>query len=378
MLATHSIPNPLRMLGIARILAGACFVANGVMTLATYKDLVPQASRLFVRNPGATDAPIRSLLSLVTAPILVTIGFVLIAKSIKWLRRLPIMVDGPVAIDRSEVISALTERDAPAYEAGPRPTYWALRGWLTDQLADMTWWRRDIMNSGARALVLSCGVSLALGLLFVVRPLVTSDDLFGPFPASFVLVLLFVTALWAVLGLMLIPSNGPRIESIEFTLPPQRYNNAASPMGEFVETTPTLLGAESSQVGLTLGIAGIAAQCLMLAWWSLSLIGYPLMATSIIRHSASLIGGIVLFAIGARMLSMAVELLLLFRYQSTVVLIEGTGQGVIVRAAAVRTESRGLLGPRHIIAAVGGSNARETAEGLVALPDPAKWSHHAP
>jgi hypothetical protein len=57
--------------------------------------------------------------------------------------------------------------------------------------------------------------------------------------------------------------------------------------------------------------------------------------------------------------------LLLFRYESMLVLIDATAHPIIARAAAVRTESLGLNGPRHLVAAVGGSYVRESAPALI-------------
>jgi len=54
-----------------------------------------------------------------------------------------------------------------------------------------------------------------------------------------------------------------------------------------------------------------------------------------------------------------------FRYTSTLVLIESGGPGAVGHTAAVRTDSHGLAGPRHIIAAVAAPGAREAGERLI-------------
>jgi hypothetical protein len=106
----------------------------------------------------------------------------------------------------------------------------------------------------------------------------------------------------------------------------------------------------------------------MLWWWELSPIDYPLPATSIIRHAGSIAGGVLFFVVGGRMVVAATKLLLVFRYESTLVLIDTDGHGMVARAAAVRTESLGPMGPRHIVAAVGGSYVRESAQSLIREP----------
>ena len=352
-----SIANPVRAVGAARVVAGGWLVAKGVMMLTPFGILMPMAQRLFNGDPGTTDAPIRSLLTLVTAPILIVIGVALMVKGVRWMRRIPLPTGGPAALDRDEVLATLVRREAPAFGPGTSLPYWPLRRWLRDTQNDLPWWRRDLMSRGVRALVRSCGFVAALGILYVALRSLRTDDLLGPFPAAFAVLLLFVTAMWAALGLMLIPSDGRRIESFEFALPPGRMS-----ADTVMESPPRLLDRESAALGVTLGIVGVGVQCLIASWWQLSFIGFPLMATSIIRHIGSLAGGIFFFVLGGRMATAATELLSRFRYASTVVYVKEPGVGY---GATVRTESRRLDGPRHIIVAVASFDAREAADSLV-------------
>lgn len=362
---TRSIPNPLRILGVARILAGGWFIASGVVTLRQYHLLVPQAERLFGGDIGATDAPIRSLLALIIAAALVVIGPVLAAKGFRWMRHLRLPPEGPGAIGRDEVIATLRHRQLLAYADGPAEPYWPLRRWLADELADMTWWRREIVSRGVRTLVRACVLVLVLAVCWLALSQFATIDLLGPFPVSFVIVLPFVTAIWAVLALLLIAPNGPRIESAEFSLPARADSGREVQAEQIIESRPRMLKSESPGLGIALGITGVAVQCLMLSWWNLSSIGYPLLATSIIRHTGSIAGGILFFVLGNHMVTTAAELLLRIRYDSVLVLIDDTENGVVARAAAVRTESRGLAGVRHVVAAVGGTDVRESAETLI-------------
>ncbi len=358
------IANPLRFLGLGRVAAGCWISAAGVMTLLQYQDFVPQAQRLFGGDPGTTDAPIRALLTLVVSAALIPIGFVLIAKGIGWMRRLQLPATGPAALARDEVVATLVKRQAPAFGDGAAQPYWPLRRWLADQLADLTWWHRDVMSRSVQGFVRSCAFALLLGVGYVVRPMLTNDDWTGPFPTGFVVMLIFVTAIWAALGLMLISSSGPRVESTEFQLP-QRPENRQAPTHDVLESRPEMLQREPPGLGLTMGFVGIAAQCCLPTWWTLSPIGFPMLATSVIRHSAAIAGGILFFALGHRMVGSAAELLLHFRYTSTLVFIENTGQGLVGRTAAIRTDSRGLTGPRHIVATVVASDVREKAQRLM-------------
>jgi hypothetical protein len=360
-----SIPNPLRTLGLARVLAGAWFVATGVATLRQRGDLVPQAARLFAADSGTTGAPMRSLLMLVAAGALILVGLVLAAKGFAWMRRVPLPHDGPAAIERDEVIAALRHRQLLAYGDGPVAAYGPLRRWLADQLADMTWWRRDIASSGVRAFVRSCGAVVVLAVCCLALPQIMTDDLVGPFPTTFVITLPFVTAIWAVLGLMLIGSAGPRIESEELPLPARAEQGRDPPEDEIMESRPGMLEREPPGLALALGVTGVVVQCLMLWWWNLSPIDYPLRATSIIRHAGSITGGIVFFVVGSRMVASATKLLLVFRYESTLIMFDTTDEGMLARAAEIRTESLGLTGPRHVVAAVGGSYVRESAPKLI-------------
>lgn len=353
------------MLGLARILAGLWFVARGVATLRQYHDLVPQAARLFGGNIGATDAPIRSLLALILAPALIVIGGVLGVKGFGWRRRLLVPPEAPQAIDQDEVVATLTRRQLPAYADGPDKPYWPLRRWLADDLADMTRWRRDITSGGVRLFARSCGAALVVAFVCAAVSLLTTNDLLGPFPAGFIIMLLFVTATWAALVLLLIPSSHVRIATEEFPLSPRPRYKGEWQAGEIIESRPVMLQREPTAIGITLGVTGVLVQCVVMAWWNLPYTGYPLLATSIIRDAGSIAGGIVFFVLGQRMVSTAAELLLRVRYESTLVLVENSDQGMIARAAGIRTESRGLNGSRHVIAAVGGVDVRETAERLI-------------
>lgn len=360
-----SIPNPLRVLGLARVLAGVWFVVTGVATLRQYNDLVPQAARLFGTDSGTTGAPMHALLMLVAASVLVVIGLVLAAKGFVWMRRVPLPREGPAAIERDDVVATLRHRQLLAYGDGPVAPYWPLRRWLADPLADMPWWRRDITSSGVRAFVRSCGLVIMLAVGCVVLPTIMTDDLVGPFPTTFVITLPFVTAIWAVLGLMLIGSGGPRIESEDLPLEAGAEYRRNLQEEQFIESRPAILDREPPGLALTLGATGVAVQCLMLWWWNLSPIDYPLRATTIIRHAGSIAGGGVFFVVGGRMVVAAVKLLLVFRYESMLVLVD---QGTVARAAAVRTVSLGLTGSRHVVAAVGGSYVREIAQTLILSP----------
>lgn len=361
------MPSPLRILGLTRILAGGWFIASGVATLRQYPDLVPQAERLFGGDIGATDAPIRALLLLILAVGLVLLGPVLVVKGIGWTRRLLLPPDGPTAIARDETLATLRHHELPSYAVRPTEPNWPLRHLLSDDLAEMPWWRRDILDSGVRAFVRSCAGALLLAGIFLVLHRITTEDLLGPFPTGFVTLLLFVTAIWAALGLMLIGADVPRIESVEWPLSAQAGSNQAPYAGQIIESTPVLLKGELAGLGVTLGVLGVMVQCLMLSWWDLSPIGFPLLATSLLRHTGSIAAGILFFVLGDRMLAAAADLLLSFRYESLLVLIDDAGDGRVARASAIRTESRGLTGPRRILAAVGGPHVRDSALSTVAM-----------
>jgi hypothetical protein len=182
---------------------------------------------------------------------------------------------------------------------------------------------------------------------------------------GFVIVLPVVTAIGAVLVLLLIAPNAPRIESIEFPLPARPGSGREPGAEQIIESRPRILNREPSGLGITLGVTGVAVQCLMLAWWNLSPIGYPLLATSVLRHAGSIAGGVLFFVLGHRMVTAAAELLLRFPYNSIIVLINDTVRGAVAHATAARTEGRGLAGPRRVVAAVAGTDVRGSAQSLI-------------
>jgi hypothetical protein len=359
-----SLPNPLRIIGLSRILAALWFVVTGVRMLRQFKYLLPQAARLFRGDIGATDAPIRSLLLLLLAVAILVIGPVLAVKGWRWLHRLPLPPEGPAAIDPDEVVAVLRRHELPAYAERVAEPHRQLPRWLAAELADMTTWRRDIVRSAVRAFTRSCGLALVVAAVCVVLGLVTTDELLGPFPGSFVVFLPLVTAFWAGLALTLVPSHGPRVESLEFSVRTDRELDRQPGEAAIIESAPRMLQREPPGSGLALGITGVAVQCFLLGWWNLSPVGFPLIATSIIRHIGSIAGGILFFAVGDRMVKAGAESLLRFRYDSVLVLIQQGDGGRVARAAEIRSESRGLTGPRHVVAAVGGPYARESAERL--------------
>jgi hypothetical protein len=360
-----SIPNPLRFLGLARILAGSLIIVGGAATLRQYSFLLGQAERLFGPDTGTTGAPLRSLLTLLTAAALVLGGVVLAMKGFGWIRRISLPPGRPAAIARDEVVATLSRQQVPAYRDGHTGAYWPLRRWLSDEIGEIPWWRRDVVNSSVQTFVRSCGVSLVLLACCLAVPAITGDDPLGPFPTSFLIMLPFATAIGAVLALMLIGSSTPRIESLEFPLPADSALGPAPLDERIIESRPLRLDQETSGLALTMGVTGVATQCLVLWWWAISPLDYPLLATAIIRDAGSIAGGLLFVFLGGRMVASAAKLLLAFRYESTLVLL-GRDEGVTVRAAAVRTESLGLNGPRHVVAAVAESYVREAAERLIA------------
>jgi hypothetical protein len=301
---------------------------------------------------------------LVLAALLVLIGVTLALQGMAWLRAVQLPSNGPAAIADDEVVATLRDHQLLAFRAGPNVPHWALRRWLPDQLAELTWWRRDSVSRALRVFLQSCGFALVLTVCCLVLPQVMTDDLIGPFPLDFVILLPFVTAVWAVLGLMLIGSTGPRLESVE--LPLVNATEHGEPREQqIIERRPDRLERDPPTLALTLGISGVAAQCLMLGWWNLSPIDYSLRATTLVRHAGAIAGGVIFFLVGDRMVAAAAKLLLVLRYESLLFLIDTGDNGMIVRAAAIRTETLGLAGPRHIVAAVGGPHVRESAEALI-------------
>lgn len=359
------ISNPLRWVGLARVVAGGWFLLTVGRTLGESGYLLGQAARIFGGDIGATSAPYRSLLMLILTAALVVIGVRLVVNGIRSMRRLHLPVDGPAPLDRDEVFAVLVRRELPAYANGGSEPYRLLRVILGDQSVALPRWRRKERNRSVRTFAWACALVVVVAGSHVAVSQLAPTQLLGPFPTDFVLFFPLAAMIFAVLGLMAIGSDRPEIRTLEFRIPAKPVSGEANGSERIVESNPTLLDREPPGLGVTLGISGVAVQCLMLVWWNLSPIGYPLLATSLIRMLASIGAGILFFVLGGKMVAMASRLLLTTRYDSTVVMVEGDAQESLARAARMRTQSSTPHGPRHILAAVAGPQARSSAEELL-------------
>ncbi len=379
-----SIPNPLRTVGVAYIVASGWFIASGAATLREYDYLLTQIARLFAGKMGATDAPLRALLVLLSAVALVLLGFRLLVVGLRWRRRLHLPAEGPAALARSEVVAALRHHTLPAYESGPTESDSLLQRWLTDERGAMTRWRRELLGRGVRIMVWSCVLVLAISALWLLTRFLAPEDWLGPFPTSFVVLLPFISATWVILAFLVIPAERLRVESMELVLPARVEVIRGDAEEAILESRPRLLDYSSGLTNM-LGLTGVAVQCLTPVCWDLSHIGYPLLATSILRHTGAIVGGVVFYHLGRWIVRAAAELSRYFRYDSTVVVIDGVGDEIVARAAAIRTEGRALTGPRHVIAAVGSAYVRESALALLAAEgraftreDDTRWRRPVP
>lgn len=354
------VPNPLRLIGLARCLAGAWFIASAIATLRLAGVYGPLAARLFRGEIGGTDAPIRSLLVLVLAVIMLMLGIMMIARGLRWYRHAPAGEAAP--LDRDEVMAALTEHRLPAYGPGRVPPRWPLRTWLGDEMGRITGWRRDLVGDAARQLARATMIALGVTMCWLVISLAVPDRFLGPFPFTFVIVLPFMAAVWASLALLLVGSPGPRIESVELPVPIPR-----DAPGQVIESRPDMVGREPPALGTAIALLGVVTQSLLPSWWTLETISYPLLATSLIRFIGSIIGGVLFLQLGNRMIVAGAELLRRVQHDSTVILIAAAPGGLIAHAAAVRTESRDPGGERQIVSAVAGAHAREAARKLLLL-----------
>lgn len=340
------------------MIAGCWFIGSGAETLHRYPDLAPGAKRLLAGEIGATDVPIRDLVTLALAPVLIVVGVVLTARGIRWMRRVRLS-PGPMAHD--EAVAALTRHDLVAYGDGGAVVYWPLRRWLPEQLAEMTWWRREVISGALRRFVRVSALAFVVAVVCLVVPIVATGDPLGALPAAFVAVLPMITAISAAITFLLIASHPPRIESVELSRSDVGGDGAAS-SHEVIESAPRFLHWEPPGIGLALGIIGIGVQCLLPVWWDLPFASYPLVVTSIVRDAMSIAGGVFFLVLGERMVRVAAGLLVHARYESTLVVIDGDGSA---RAANLRTESLTFAGPRHIVSAVRGIDALESGERLV-------------
>lgn len=350
-----TLPNPLRFIGLGRALAGCWFVATAASRLGDASFLVPQAGRLLEGDIGGTDAPIRALLVLLLIPAMLLLGTTMIARGVRWTRRVP--ANEPAPLDPEDVAAVLRERRLPAYEAATVQQPWPVRGWLGEELGRMSGWRRDLLATAARTFHRAAGLALLALIVPWLAGLIIAGDILGPLPLRFVLIFPFAAAIWVALSLLLVGSEWPRIEVAELPVATR------TPDAErFLESPPVLLGREPPAIGTAIAIVGVATQCALLSWWTLDTISYPHLATSIVRHLGAIVGGVLFYALGARMVEAGSELLRRVQYDSVVVSVDGAG---LARGAEVRTESRDPDGERQIIAAVGSAHAREAARGLL-------------
>lgn len=371
-----SIPNPLRATGFARIVAGGWFIASGAGTLREYDYLLPQIRRLFAGEMGGTDVPVRSLLTLVTAVLLVLLGLRLLLVGFRWTQRLRLPTDGPAPVERGDVVAALRHQRLPAYAAGLTEPDFPLRRWLTDELAGMTRWRRDLIGRGARLALRACVFASVVAVVCLVIDTLRPSNVLGPFPTSFVVVLPFVSVVWVILALSVITTERLRAESMGLPLAVRAEALRGDAEALILENRPRLLDHTGGWINL-LGLSGVAVQCLTIVWWKLSPIGYPLLTTSIIRHMGAIAGGVLFFLLGRWMVNAASNLSQAFRYDSIVVLVDGVEDEMSAHAAAIRTEARSLTGTRRVIAAVGAAYVREPALALLAVEERAYLNQDA-
>lgn len=372
------IPHPLRVLGVARLFAGALFVADGVSTLLRARVLVPQVVRLVRSGPNGSDASIRALLILITAVIFLGIGVRLLRRSLGWVRPFSLPAEGPPPIERDEVILALRQHRLNTLAERSSRFPWPFRIWLTPELAGTPHWRREQLRRGFRAVVTACGVVMLLALAYLVGSLITDHDLFGPFPATFALLFPAIAAAWTWAAYLLIAQERPRVETFEFALPEHEFATPIPSEGRIFETPPRRLSTEPFRPAVTLGIVGVLAQCFLLSWWSLVQESHPQLVTALLRDVGFLGGGVFFFLLGRRMVEAAASILLRIQYDSTLVLVEPTDRGLIAVAAEIRSETRGGSGTRHILAAVAGAHARDTAPALVRQHSSEQWMPRAP
>lgn len=359
----RTVRNPLRVLGIARCLVGAGFVASAARTWRDRGFLLEQAARLFRGDLGATDAPIRATLMLAIAVALLLLGIVTMARGLRWMRGLVAAGTGPAALSAQEVVEVLVERRLPAYATSDAASSSLLQRVAGDELARLTRWRRALIEDATRAVRWATGLAILLPIPWIAVRLVTREPLLGAFPIWFAILLPFLAAVWVGLLLLQLGATPPRLESVD--LPHSGRRDAGGSAPAFTEDRPTLLTWEPAALGNTIGLLGVLTQCLLLSWWTLGTLGYPHLATSIVRHLASIVAGAIFFALGDRMLAAARELLVRVQYDSIVVLVVDTGSGWVARAAEIRTEAREPSGPRQVITAVGGAHTRSAAPRLV-------------
>jgi hypothetical protein len=360
---SQSIPNPLRLLGVARIVAGAALIFAAISNVRDLQLLMMQAGRLFGGDPGSTDAPLRSLLTIIVAALQAIIGLVLVILGARWLPSLRFPATGPTPIDANESKAILESRHATAFDSGPAPIFRPLERMLSDQLADATWWRRELIERGVRFFARAVGVALIITIVCVAVPQIAHKDLLGPFPVAFVGMLLFFGLMYAALTLMLLPSNGPRIESMEIPIAGSGPVLATLTPGDIVESPPRFLNVEPASIGNTIGLLGVGTQLALIAWWKLSPISYPLMATSIIRFAGAIIGGLEFLFIGSKITTTGAALLRTFYYESTLIMVDPARPSV-AHAAIARSESRGVAGPRHVVSAVAGPDVVDAVRAL--------------
>ncbi len=355
-------PNPLRLVGLARCLAGTWFVASAIASLDDLEYLLGQVTRLLHGDIGGTSAPIRSLLLLLLAAALLGLGVTMFARGLRWMRRRA--TGGPSPLASAEVLPVLAERRLPAYGPTPIPLPQPLRRWLEDDLGRITAWRRDLLGAAVRAVARATAIALGFVASWLIVSLAVPTEPRGPFPLGFVVFFPFVAAVWASLALLLIGSEWPRAEAIEM---PVVVSVPGDEPGRVIESPPGLVGREPPGLGTAIALAGVAAQCLLPTWWSLGDLDYPHLTTTIIRHLGAIAAGILFYRLGGRMIAAGAELLRRVQYDSIVVILDPTTSGKTARAAAVRTESRDPDGERQIVSAVGGPHTREAARKLLLL-----------
>lgn len=423
--------NPLRPYGVGRLIVGTVFLVCGLAVLgqgmSRLGEAVSAGNERFFESLDVVLLAGRSLVA-----VLITIGgIVMLSRGIGSLSRLIIPADAPRKVEPAEMRAALTRQEMRAYSLPRGLFWWPLRHWSPNQFALMTDRMRRLTSAGLWEVVRFVGVLILLILFFFGLASLPSEvreamgDSAPGFPVLFLLLFALGAAAHLTVAILALPSSSPKASVREFRdslggggdpsnlahrleheldaiRPKERTPNrihregfkqeegGVNDAGQFeghlvVENQPKVLDSIPPVYLYLLLAFGALLQLAALGWWlpvpELENPTAPKLPEAMLLYGwlASLLGGVFLFRMGARMTRSARMVLGTFRFSSLGIVLDVKGnyarsqvrvgkgihdsietESLVVRSdisltgyvATLLTESLGLTGPRAVVAMV--------------------------
>jgi hypothetical protein len=424
--------NPSMPYGLSRLGTGLIYFLTGFAALSgslgMIRSLASQGGAAFSESLDG----IVNVAHFAVGIILIFASIVMLNRGVGAISRLIVPPRAPRDLQPGDVKTSLKRRELSAYAVDRGETYWLLRRWFPNQFPLMTQRRRQIVTSGLREVTRVATAVLVVAVsLFGAESLKSNPELtvaagaVPGFPLLFFVLYAAGAVFHVAVAIRMIPSVAPRADITEFRAalrgggdpsqmahglehelgairPPDGTPNRVSQegfaleeggvtdSGQFdgslaVENQPQIVeGVKASQT-LSMLACGSGLQVAALLWFlTVPSFERPLGPEAddgvrFVSWLVTLLGGLLLFRMGGRMVDSAASLLSTFRFRSVGVLLEVRGnyarsqvrigkgihdsiesENLVVRSdssvsgyvATLLTESEGLMGPRYVVATI--------------------------